>query len=79
MGNFDPSDKDRGLYQKFLVERADGSSEPGGRHHECRYFVLDLTHDPHALPAIKAYLKSCRKDHPVLADDLEDWVASEEW
>jgi hypothetical protein len=30
-----------------------------------------LTHDSHALPALKAYVKSCRKDYPVLAADLE--------
>ena len=30
-----------GLYHKFNVERTDGTSEPGKRHHGCDYFVLD--------------------------------------
>lgn len=63
-------DKTRGLYNKFRVERTDGSDAPGGRHDSCEYFVLDLTHDPHALPALRAYADSCAKDYPMLAADL---------
>lgn len=64
----------RGLHQKFTVERTDGQSAPGGKHERCSYFVLDLTHDPHAIPAIRAYARSCRGDYPVLARELKAFV-----
>ena len=48
-------DKSKGLYEKFQVCRIDGSHLPGGKHENCDYFVLDLSHDPHAIPALKAY------------------------
>jgi hypothetical protein len=60
-----------GLIGKFWVHRVDGKDRPGAKHHGCDYFVLDLTHDPHALPAIRAYAESCRVDYPVLAEDLD--------
>lgn len=59
-----------GLSHKYNVERTDGSSAPGGKHHGDDYFVLNLTTDRHAIPAIKAYAKSCEKDYPQLATDL---------
>lgn len=66
-----PPDTKRGLYAKFTVERTDGSSAPGAKHHDCRYFVLDLNHDSHAIPAILAYARSARKDgFEALAGDL---------
>lgn len=65
MGN-----KNRGLYEKFTVTRNDGSSEPGGKHHGCEYFVLDLTHDKHAAAAALAYAHSCAAEYPLLASDL---------
>lgn len=43
------NDENRGLYEKFRVWRTDGSSDVGGKHEHCRYFVLDLTHDPYAI------------------------------
>ena len=52
----------KGLYAKFVIERTDGRSAPGEKHDGCEYFVLDLTHDPHAIPAIKAYEQSLRED-----------------
>ncbi len=59
------TDKDRGLYNKFQnIERTDGRSEPGEKHHGCEYFVLDL------IPAIQAYANSCRADYPKLAVDI---------
>lgn len=64
------SDKSRGLYQKFIVTRADGSSALGKKHHGCEYFVLDLIHDRHAQAAIRAYADSCAVDYPLLALDL---------
>jgi len=60
-----------GLYDKFSVRRTDGSDAPGGKHDGCTYFVLDATHDPHALPALRAYANSCRSDYPLLARDLD--------
>ena len=65
-------DRQRGLYGKFRVKRTDGSSEVGGKHEGCDYFVLDLTHDPHAIPALRTYAASARNDgYDLLADDLE--------
>ncbi len=63
-------DKERGLYNKFRVTRTDERDAPGDRHWQCEYFVLDLTHDPHALPAIQAYANSCGADYPQLAVDI---------
>jgi hypothetical protein len=65
------SDTNRGLYRKFEIRRTDGSSKPGGKHANCSYFVLDLTHDPFALPALRAYAEACRETHPYLATELE--------
>lgn len=65
------TDNDRGLYRKYEIRRTDGSSEPGGKHACCRYFVLDLTHDPFAMPALRAYAKACSNSHPYLAKELE--------
>jgi hypothetical protein len=67
-------DPTRGLYEKFVVKRTDGKSEPGGKHEHCHYFVLDLDHDPHAKAALKAYAKSCRKQYPLLARDLRNMM-----
>ncbi len=64
--------KDRGLYDKFRVFREDGTDKGGCKHEGCRYFVLDLTHDSHALPAIKAYAESCKQEYPLLSNDLMD-------
>ncbi len=64
-------DTDRGIYQKYVVERTDGSSGPGERHEGCEYFVLDLNHDPYAVSALRAYLFACRRSHPLLAEDLQ--------
>lgn len=68
----DPSKpaEEQGLFQKFEVRRTDGSSEPGGKHHVCDYFVLDMNHDPLAKPALQAYAAACEATHPQLAADL---------
>ena len=70
-------DTTKGIYNKFEVTRTDGSSRPGKKHEHCRYFVLDLDHDPHANAALMAYAASCAKTHPVLAGDLLAIVAGE--
>jgi hypothetical protein len=67
-------DTERGIRRKYDVKRADGSSEPGGKHAECSYFVLDLEHDPFAIPALKAYAKACRETHPELAANIDSIV-----
>lgn len=63
-------DVERGVYKKFEVRRIDGRSNLGEKHEKCEYFVLDLTHDPHAKPALMAYAESCRTQYPQLAEDL---------
>ena len=65
------NDKTRGLYRKYKVDRLD---DVDGKHNNCQYFVLDLDHDPHALPAIKAYIESCGEEYPILADDLQSYA-----
>lgn len=69
-------DKTRGLYDKFRVLRTDYSDQPGGKHHGCEYFVLDLTHDPHAWAALGAYAASCGPDYPLLQRDLLQKIAT---
>lgn len=70
-------DRSRGLYNKFVVHRQDGTDKKvGDRHLGCQYFVLDLTHDPHAIPAIRAYAMSAEVDGYVeLAKDLRQAAA----
>jgi hypothetical protein len=67
-------DTTRGLYKKYNVTRADGSSEPGGKHRHCDYFVLDLVHDPYAIDALQAYAIACRRDYPALSESLENRI-----
>lgn len=57
----------QGLFRKFDVRRVDGRDAPGGKHHNCRYFVLDLDHDRHAPAAMWAYAADCRATHPQLS------------
>lgn len=69
------SDKENGLYQKYVVTRTDGSSVPGGKHADCDYFVLDLVHDPYAFAALETYAENCASEYPHLYDDLNDKLA----
>ena len=62
--------KNKGLYNKYIVVRTDGTSKTNGKHEHCKYFVLDLTHDPYAAPALSAYINACREEYPMLAVDL---------
>ncbi|KAF1043466.1 DUF3310 domain-containing protein [Xylophilus sp.] len=68
----DPSKpaENQGLFHKFEVRRVDGSDAPGGKHHGCVYFVLDIDHDPYAVPAVLAYADACEATHPLLAENL---------
>lgn len=57
------------IHGKYRVERTDGSSKPGRKHHECVYFVLDVTHDEHAIAALRAYARAVRGDNPQDDED----------
>ena len=63
-----------GIYNKFRIIRRDEKGRKGGKHFDCKYFVLDLTHDVHAKAAVKTYAKSCKKDFPKLSRDLTTWL-----
>lgn len=61
---------DKGLIDKYNVFRRDGRDRQGDKHRNCRYFVLDVSHDPFAIPAILAYAEACREKKPVLSENL---------
>ncbi|PQM45691.1 hypothetical protein C1Y40_04135 [Mycobacterium talmoniae] len=65
----DFTDRERGLYDKYRVERADGKAKGP-------YFVLAYTTDPHAAVALAAYADSCEADYPMLAADLREALES---
>ena len=65
-----PSDRSLGLYNKFHVQRIDGRDDIGEKHYGCDYFVLDITHDRHAIAALFAYADSCETEYPLLAKDV---------
>ena len=61
-----------GLEARYRVEKI---NDPTGKHAACRYFVLDLEHDPLAVAALARYAQCARADgYRALADDLEAWV-----
>ena len=62
----------QGVFRKFNVQRTDGSDQPGGKHHGCEYFVLDVAHDQHAKPALEAYAVACATTHPQLSADMRE-------
>lgn len=76
-------DRNRGLLRneqgnpgKFQVSRTDGRDAPGEKHEGCQYFVLDLTHDPHARNAALAYAASAAEDgYGLLARELRGLVS----
>jgi len=68
-------DREKGLYGKFNVHRNDGRDAPGGDKAGAHYYVLDLTHDPFALPALAVYAYMCRNAFPPLAADLWAYLA----
>jgi hypothetical protein len=68
--------KHTGMYNKFEVGRTDGRDKnPTDIHYQCDYFVLDMSHDRHAMPALIAYAKSIAGEKPMLAADLLGFVA----
>ena len=60
------------LYHKYNVQRVDNAeNNPSSKHYNgCDLFVLDISHDPFAIPALKAYAEACKTDYPILARDL---------
>lgn len=69
------SDKERGLYGKYIVQELDEVGELKAKQHEGRYFVLKVEKDPFAIPAMKAYARACADEYPQLAADINEWVA----
>jgi hypothetical protein len=65
------SDRDRGLYGKYYVERLEDHS---GKHARCQYYVLDPTHDKFAIPALQAYADACEEEYPLLARDIRKLI-----
>lgn len=66
--------KDRGLENRFKVERLTPSSR-GIDHSDCQYFVLDPQHDHIARQVLRVYATTAREEgFEALADDLEKWV-----
>lgn len=65
------SDKDRGIYLKYTVTKADGSPVD----EQADYFVLRVDKDPAARAALLAYGRAC--DNPSLAADILYKVAVE--
>ena len=62
--------RQKGIYHKYFLSRTDGTDAPGQKHESCDYYVLDLTHDPYARPAIIAYGSACAIEFPQLSADL---------
>lgn len=67
-------DGEQSVHDKYLVMRTDGRDGPGNKHHDCRYFVLDLTHDLHARKAAAAYAESIHAENYELACDIRRLV-----
>lgn len=61
------SDQNRGLYNKYRVERVDGKQRGP-------YFVLDYQNDPYAAIAVFAYADVVEREYPLLARDLRQAV-----
>lgn len=55
-------DRDKGLYRKYKIDRTDNQDQPGQRHADCDYFLIDEAHDPFAEAAFAAYGKAAGID-----------------
>lgn len=69
--------KTTGLYDKFEISRR-GRDRPGGNRQGAEYVVLDLTHDRHALPALRSYRDAAAGEYPLLAEGLAGRIAAME-
>lgn len=65
-------DEQQGLYRKYYVKRIGDT----GKHDDCDYFVLDLSHDKFAMVALTAYVDACCEEFPELAKDLRQRIAT---
>lgn len=63
------TDENRGLYDKYIVTKADGTPAPGP------LFILNYSKDAHARAALAAYANSCEATRPALAIDLRAALA----
>lgn len=62
---------------RYDVKRRNDES---GKHEHCRYFVLDLTHDPLAHAALCEYARvAMASDRLALAHDLVELLATTEY
>ncbi|WP_062516469.1 hypothetical protein [Demequina gelatinilytica] len=62
------------LEDRYRVTRRDGRDAPGEKHHGCRYFVLDLTHDPKAPELLDAYFdRTAASEDPPLPGCTGDY------
>jgi len=65
--------ENRGFYKKYEVRRID--FKPGRE--DSQYFVLDVTHDPYAIPALQAYRDALPEDWHALRNDLDRLIAGQ--
>lgn len=65
VGQVSPPDRERGLYNKYIVKRADGRADDGAD-----YFVLRLDKPGAARKAMAAYVDAVEAEYPLLAHDL---------
>ena len=63
-----------GIYNKFNVTRTDGRDAPGEKHHGAQYFVLNISTDPFAIPALAAYAEACKSEYTPLATDIQNLI-----
>lgn len=68
-----PTKPGPGVYRKYLVKRLRDREK---KHARCEFFVLDMMHDPFAIPALTAYAEACEATHPELAEDLRTKIAA---
>lgn len=61
----------RGLYGKFIIEKANGESI----HPDARYMVMNYAQDPHARIAVAVYADSVEAENPTLAAELRAALA----
>lgn len=68
-------DVTKGIYNKYIVRRIDGKRG----HDNCQYFVLDVSHDKYAIPALEAYIKALPESFELLKNDLRKIIRGSEF
>jgi len=58
----------KGLYQKYIIQKADGTPIDT----DADYFVLRLDTDPCARGALRNYANRIYGDNPILSKELRD-------